>query len=89
MTQPKVYIVHTSGENDGESFNDILGVFANLSNAKKRMAQDIEQIKKDWNHIDFNDPEDWSCDESELCYEGFTPSDDYQYSIVITEMSIQ
>lgn len=53
------------------------------------MAQDIEQIKKDWNQIDFNDPNDWVVDESELSYEGFTPSDDYQYAVVITEMPIQ
>lgn len=42
-----VYIVSTSGENDGAPFHDILGVFANLSDARSRMAQDIEQIKKD------------------------------------------
>lgn len=89
MEQQKVYVVSTSGENDGESFNTILGVFVQLSDAKAAMAQDIEQIKKDWTNIDFNDPEDWASSEGELCYEGFTPSDDYQYSIVIEEMSVQ
>lgn len=89
MTQQKVYIVRNFGENDAEPFNDILGVYANLSDAKARMAQDIEQIKKDWDHIDFNDPNDWVADEGDLSYEGFTPSDDYQYNIVITEMPIQ
>lgn len=88
MEQQKVYIVSTSGENDGESFSTILGVFARLSDAKAVMAQDIEQIKKDWDHIDFNDPEDWKSSESERCYEGFTPSDDYQYSILIEEMPV-
>ncbi len=89
MTQQKVYVVRTFGENDAEPFNELLGIFANLSDAKTVMAQDIEQIKKDWNQIDFNDPNDWVVDESELSYEGFTPSDDYQYAVVITEMPIQ
>lgn len=89
MEKQKVYIVSTSGENDGESFSTVLGVFARLSDAKAVMAQDIEQIKKDWDHIDFNDPKDWVCDEGELCYDGFAPSDDYQYSILIEEMPVQ
>lgn len=89
MEQMIVYIVSTSGENDGAPFHDILGVFANLSDARSRMAQDIEQIKKDWEHIDFSDSEEWDCTESDMCYEGFTPSDDYQYAVVITEMPIQ
>lgn len=89
MTQLKVYIVSTSGKNDAEPFNDILGVFADLSDAKAAMAQDIEQIKKDWDHIDFNNSEEWESSESELCYEGFTLSDDYQYSIVIKEMPVR
>lgn len=89
MTQEKVYVVATSGQNDGEFFHSILGVFANLEDAKLTMANDIEQIKKDWDNIDFDDPEEWESSESELCYEGFTPSDDYQYSIVIDEMPVQ
>ena len=46
MTQQKVYVVRTFGENDAEPFNELLGIFANLSDAKTVMAQDIEQIKK-------------------------------------------
>ena len=45
MTQQKVYVVRTFGENDAEPFNELLGIFANLSDAKTVMAQDIEQIK--------------------------------------------
>ena len=60
-----------------------------LSRRKGENHVPIEQIKKDWEHIDFSDSEEWDCTESDMCYEGFTPSDDYQYSVTITKMLVQ
>lgn len=88
MELQKVYAVFVSGEIDGEVFSDILGLYAYLSDAKDLMAQDIESIKEDWDHIDFNNPEQWVESKGETSYEGYTPYSNYTYSINIQELPV-
>lgn len=85
-----VYLVHTEGQLDGESFSEVLGVFRNLEDAKNAMRDDIAAIKEDWSSIDFDDEGDWEVtSDDELSYEGFTPCDDYSYSIGIERQQIR
>ena len=78
-----------SGLIDGEPFSDILGVYKNLKDAKETMISDIGSIKETWGNINFEDPEEWEIiSDDELCYEGYTPSDDYSYSVCIEEWEV-
>lgn len=88
MELQKVYAVFVSGEIDGEAFSDILGLYAHLSDAKALMAQDIESIKEDWGHIDFDNPEQWVESKGETCYDGYALYSNYTYSINIQELPI-
>ena len=88
-----VFIVLTQYNTNGsvEVDNvDIIGVFSSEEKAKNAMRKDIAKIKKEWSHIDFDDPEGWHliCD-NETCYKGFTDGDDYSYSIYIKQEPIQ
>lgn len=85
-----VFVVMTHYDNDGEVSSAVIGVFGTEERAKQAMQKDIAQIKEDWSHINFDDPDDWDVtSDDETCYEGFTPSDDYSYSIHIEELPIQ
>lgn len=90
MTE-KVYITHVSGGMDGERFDSILGVFRDQNDAKQALLDDVEDVKQNWTNIDFDNPEDWEGGMSEdgLCYDGFTPSDDYSYEGWVEEHKIQ
>lgn len=87
----KVYVVHASGENDAERFNSILGVFSDVEKAKEILQDDINDIKRSWTNIDFNNADDWEEDVSKdgMSYNGFTPSDDYSYDGYIEEFEVQ
>ena len=85
-----VYIVTYSGEQDEESFSGILGVYKNLKDAKKAMSDSITDIKETWKTIDFDNPERWRVGvNEELCYEGYTPYDDYSYEVCIERREVE
>lgn len=82
-TKKKVYIVISSGEIDGESFSDILGVYKDLEDAKETMTEDIKSIKEIWGNINQEDRSD-----DGLRYIGYTPDDGYSYSVCIEEWDV-
>lgn len=87
----KVYVVHASGEMDAERFNSILGVFSDVEKAKEILQDDINDIKRSWRNIDFNDENDWEegISNDGMSYCGYTPSDDYSYDGCIDEFEVQ
>lgn len=88
----KVYIVRSSGTNDYEYFNNILGVYKDLEDAKKVMTEDIECMKETWGKfIDFDNPEKWMvATNGEFSYEGYTLEDDsYTYEVCIEKWNVE
>lgn len=86
----KVYIVYSSGTVDCEPFHSILGVYEDLGKAKEVMSNDILDIKKKWEFIDFFEPEGWEVTlDEDLCYKGYTPYDDYSYQVCIEEWEVE
>lgn len=74
----------------GQTCRDILGVYEKVEDAQTQMKADIDQMKKDWNHLDFDDPEDWIIGgDSKNGYEAMDSSYEYQYAIWIETKVIQ
>lgn len=87
----KIYIVRTSGKMHGEDFDSVLGVFREINDAKKVMLDDIQDIKKEWQHINFDNPKEWEGGMSDdgLSFEGYTPDSDYSYACWVGEHEIK